>query len=315
VDAMVDLMILGKGESPSMGSGSSTGVVIFAQGTIDVNTLQLGVQTPGSTGGTTAGTIGTNYAGEMDVNGAAILVVNSNMFLTSLAGGAGNYSLNATLNINGGTVLANTIVNGGGQAVVNINGGTLDLANTMGTSARAISVLNLSNAVLHFQLDGSAMVTNIVTTNLIVSGLTSIVVESLANAPGTNRFPLIKYMALSGSVAGNFSVAAVPDGFAGSLSNNAANQTIDLIIGPAPIPRPVITAVSFSAVNSTLTLIGNNGIPGNSYSVLASTNAALPLGAWVSQGDDVFDGNGNFNFIISVDPNLPRQFFVLQVQP
>jgi len=47
-------MILGKGESPTMGTGNSTGVLAFAQGTIDVNTLQLGVQTLGATGGTSA---------------------------------------------------------------------------------------------------------------------------------------------------------------------------------------------------------------------------------------------------------------------
>ncbi len=130
IDALVNTMILGKGESPTMNTGNSTGMVAFASGTINVNTLLLGVQASGSTGGG-GGTIGTtNYVGQMDVDGTATLIVNSNLVLSSQAGGAGGYALRGTLNINGGTVEATNILHGGGVAgtsIINLNSGLLDL--------------------------------------------------------------------------------------------------------------------------------------------------------------------------------------------
>ncbi len=199
VDALVDLMILGRGESPSMGSGSSTGMVTFAQGTINVNNLQLGVQTPGSTGGTTAGTPGTNYFGAMNVNGAGTLVVNSNLVLGSQAGGSGAYSLQGTLNINGGTVQAINVTNGGGTAVVAINSGTLDLQPAWaGAAGKVANVTTLSvgasGVTVRALLTGAATLSTpnpmVIASNGVLAGNTFITTPQLlvngAVSPGTN---------------------------------------------------------------------------------------------------------------------------------
>src|SRR5207248_1188266 len=101
-----------------------------AQGILDANTVQLGVQAAGSSGGTAVGTAGTNYVGILNVNGTAVLTVNSNLVLTSQAGGAGAYALQGILNIDGGTVLATNVTHNGnaaGTSTINLNRGTLDL--------------------------------------------------------------------------------------------------------------------------------------------------------------------------------------------
>jgi hypothetical protein len=128
VDALVDTMIIGRGESPIMSSGNSSGTLIFEAGTIDVNNLQMGVQAMGATGGTSPGTSGTNYLGQINVNGSATLLVNSNLLMTVTNGSTvGAMSLTAILNVNGGAVQATNIVGGSGTSTINLNSGLIDL--------------------------------------------------------------------------------------------------------------------------------------------------------------------------------------------
>ncbi|HTQ30622.1 MAG TPA: hypothetical protein VMI53_05375, partial [Opitutaceae bacterium] len=312
LDALVDLLILGKGESPTLGSGNSTGVVLFAQGTLDVNTLQMAVQSPGSSGGTGVGTTGTNYYGEIDVNGSASLLVNSNLWLTTSSGAAGAYQLWGVLNVNGGTVQANAITNNGGTSLVTLNAGTLILGGALGSASRPVTAFNLTNASLHLSLDAQAPTTNIFTATLTAGGLTTLNLDALANASGTNRFSLIKYSNFNGAIS-NLAIGSIPSGLTASLSNNVASQTIDLLTMPLVKTSPAIVASVYSAIDQTLTLSGTNGTPGAAYYVLGSTNLTLPLTNWTFIGSDNFDANGNFIFPINLDPNSPRQFFLLQV--
>jgi hypothetical protein len=257
------------------------------------------------------GSSGSNYStATVNVNDAATLVTGT-AELAHVAGGAGAANTMGTLSVNGGSLIANNIFSGGGVASLSANGGLLVITNTVGTAMNGLSTLNLTEAQLRLQLNAAFSITNIVTTNLNASGITSFNVDSLANATGTNRFPLIKYSALTGSIA-NFTVGDLPPGLVGSLSNNAANQTIDLILSPLIVRPPAITAVTYSPINTTLSLSGTNGSPGLPYSVLASSDITLPLTNWSLAGSDVFDANGNFTFTIDINPNQSRRFYVLQ---
>jgi parallel beta-helix repeat protein len=145
VDALVDTMIIGRGESGSVGSGNSTGALIFEAGTIDVNSLQMGLQAAGATGAATSGTGGTNYFGEVNVNGTALLVVNSNLLMTVTNGGnIGAMSLTAMLNVNGGVVQATDIVGGSGTSTINLNSGAMDL---QGGQITNITSLNIGDGI------------------------------------------------------------------------------------------------------------------------------------------------------------------------
>lgn len=95
-------------------------------------------------------------------------------------------------------------------------------------------------------------------------------------------------------------------GAAGPLTNNA---NVSLVVsGP---PAPFITAVSLSGTN--LVLSGTNGPAGGTYSLLSSTNVALPLSDWTAVGSGVFDTNGNFTLTNGLDASFPQRFLRLQV--
>ena len=234
VDALINTMILGKGESPTMNTGNSTGVVAFAAGTIDVNTLMLGVQTPGSTGGG-GGTIGTtNYFGQMDVDDEAVLVVRSNLVLSSQAGGSGGYVLEGILNINGGTVQATNIVHGGGA---------------VGTS-----IINLNSGILNLQpawASAPGQIVNVSTLNIGASTVTDPAL--LANAAGITASNAI-VVAPNGTLAGNTVITAP-----GLTVNGAISPGID---GPGWMTNngPVTFGAGGSYLVTAQDAIGGVGI-------------------------------------------------------
>jgi hypothetical protein len=77
-------------------------------------------------------------------------------------------------------------------------------------------------------------------------------------------------------------------------------------------PKPVITNVKTSG--NSLILSGTNGVADAGYYVLASTNVAIPLTNWTVIGTNTFDGSGNFNITNSVNPGVPKRFYLLKLQ-
>jgi hypothetical protein len=94
------------------------------------------------------------------------------------------------------------------------------------------------------------------------------------------------------------------------LTSNQINLAVE------PPSQPGIASVSLSG--TLLSIHATNGIPGDSYAVLASTNAALPLSQWqpvVRNG--IFDGTGALNTSLqlsnTLSSNAPQQFFRIQM--
>ncbi|MGH7978552.1 MAG: hypothetical protein ACREE6_04210 [Limisphaerales bacterium] len=83
-------------------------------------------------------------------------------------------------------------------------------------------------------------------------------------------------------------------------------------LGITNAPKPRFLSVSF-ANSDSLTFRGTNGIPDWNYSVLASTNLALPVAQWQVVATNCFDTNGNFNFTNDSISNAPR-FYLLKMQ-
>jgi len=77
---------------------------------------------------------------------------------------------------------------------------------------------------------------------------------------------------------------------------------------------PQITGLSLSATN--LVLNGINALTGNTYAVLASTNATLPLNQWQRVSTNLLSSGGNFTLTATnaVDLSLPQRFYILQSQ-
>src|SRR5262249_48340292 len=125
VDAMVDRITLGRGQTNApTRTGDGNGTLTFGGGSINVNSLDIGIQL---TGGASAG------RGILNVNNdagtPATLTVNSNVLLAAqLPGNTEATGSTAEINLNGGTLaVAGDIIDGGGTSTININGGILNL--------------------------------------------------------------------------------------------------------------------------------------------------------------------------------------------
>ena len=153
-------------------------------------------------------------------------------------------------------------------------------------------------------LDGLSTTTNIIN------------IESVGPVGATPvELPLIQYSTMnlvSGSTF-NVGLGTLPSGYAGSLVNDTANNQIALMLTTALHPKPRVSALSVQAATN-LVINGVNGYANVPYSVLASTNAALPLANWTTVGTGVFGPNGSFSFAATVAAT-PQQYFRLQVLP
>jgi len=303
VDALVDTMVLGKSQKTT--GANSIGVLTFAAGVIDVNTLQIGFQA--QSGATGAG------IGRVIVNGpGATLSVNTSVELGHTSGGAGTTNTFGELVINGGTVLANSIVTGAGSVsnTIAVSNGQLVISNTAGTSGSPINNMTVTNATLRFSVTFGR--TNLTAGTLTTGGTSNRI--DIASLPSISVFPaqfsLIKYTAPMRGAGYNFVLGSMPPGpaYGAYLSNNAANASVDLVV---PAPSPGISSVA--QIGSNLVIAGTNGVLNGQYYVLSSTNVTLPIASWTRVATNSFDGSGNFQFTNVVDAGQAQRFFRLQV--
>jgi hypothetical protein len=63
---------------------------------------------------------------------------------------------------------------------------------------------------------------------------------------------------------------------------------------------------------ATLVINGTNGTAGLQYSVLTSTNLALPLSQWTSMTTNTFAG-GSFSVTNTVTSTAPQSYYALQL--
>jgi len=100
----------------------------------------------------------------------------------------------------------------------------------------------------------------------------------------------------------------------GVLGGNNLQYLTPVQIVAGPPPAPLITGISLSGTNLTLT--GANGMSGETLFTLISTNLALPLGEWQLVATNMLNANGNFAITATnaVLPNGPQCFFILQGQ-
>jgi autotransporter-associated beta strand protein len=224
IDALVDILIVGKSQKTT--GANSSGVLTFTAGTIDVNTLQIGLQ---AQSGATSGGIG-----RVNVNGSARLYINNVLELGRTSGGAGTTNTVGTLSINGGSVFANSLAAGAGSGsnTVAINNGSLVVTNSVGTLSVPITSVMLTNSTLQFSVANG--VTNVVATTVITGGSSNRI--DITTLPISGPFPaqyqLLKYASPIAGAGYNFVLGSLPTGpFCNAyLSNNIINGSVDLVV-------------------------------------------------------------------------------------
>ena len=296
LDALVNTLSVGRSGTAAGDTGFAQGTLTTAGGTLDVNTLQIGLQRAVNTA---------TEAGTVNILGTATLVSPSITLATSFAGANASF-VTGTLNVTNGTVRG-TIVAGGGISTVNVNAGTLTVTGAVGTPASQLTALNLRNASVHLSVDGTATAAIINAAAVSAAG-TTITIDSVANVAGPHTIHLIGYSGPS-PFAG-LSLAPLPAGYSGSLVDNSGS--IDLSVSVATTPHsPAIHGIILSAGQLIISGTNNAGTGGGTYHVLTSTNVTLPLTHWSLLTNGSFDASGNFSSTNPVTGNL--RFYLLQV--
>ena len=109
-------------------------------------------------------------------------------------------------------------------------------------------------------------------------------------------------------------VAAVKFDFTNPTGENGWSGYAELsLFGVASNPVKQLAFQSTTVANGHLTMAGDGGTPGASYTVLASTNAATPLRGWITNSVGVFDANGAFSSAIPILMTEPAWFFMIRV--
>jgi len=223
VDAMVNAMTLAWGQPiTGTGAGTATANLTMTAGKLDVNAMEVGIQT------NTAVTVAT-ATGNVNVYGGT-LIVNSSMRLALYAGGGA--ACTGRLNITNGTVLVTNITAGGGTSTINMGGGKLVVTNTVGTIAAPLSALNVSSgATLQFTAANGVTPAQVVSLASDNTGIINIgSVPAIANYPAI--FPLIAYQGGSG-IGQTFALGTLPSTFTGYISNDNSS-TIYVVITNGP---------------------------------------------------------------------------------
>jgi hypothetical protein len=90
----------------------------------------------------------------------------------------------------------------------------------------------------------------------------------------------------------------------GSIASAPFNFTV---VAP---PQPKISTINVTSGNVVLN--GTNGTAGLTYSVLTSTNIALPLASWTSLATNLFGAGGSFSWTNAINPAKLQSFFVIK---
>jgi fibronectin-binding autotransporter adhesin len=219
VTIMAGTMQLGQGGNAG---ASSQGTLSFNNGSVNVNNATIGNQEV-SSGGMGVGIV--------NIGSNATLTVNSTLTLAAVTGTLTPGSA-GTINVNGGAMVANNILNGGGASTIGLKNGGLTLSGTGGTVAAPINALTATNSTFSLALASASSSNNIVVASLTTGGTTNII--NLTSAPAFPSYPvqipLIKYSGSIGGVGFNFGLGTLPALYAGHLVNNSANHTIDLVL-------------------------------------------------------------------------------------
>lgn len=299
----------------------------WASLTINNGTVQIG--NGGSTASVGSGPL--NNAGALTFNTSSSLTVTNDIVgfgtvnqngsgLTTLtadlstSGFSGAFNVNAgTLRINNNSGSGNVLVNGGALGGTGTIGGSVDVL-PGGALAPGASIGNLTingNLTLGgnvaVEVNRSASPSNDVVTVVGSIANTNNGVVSVSNLGGAlavgNKFTLFNQPVIGGAT---MSISGAGVVWANNLEVDGSIQVVSIGV---PQPRIVSTTVS----GGNLVFSGTNGVPGNAYQVVSSTNVATPLSSWLQTSTGNFDGSGHFSVTNAINANEPQRYYLLRL--
>jgi autotransporter-associated beta strand protein len=207
----------------------------------------------------TQGTISNTYTGPTLVSGGA-LIVNSELGLTPVT-------------VSGTGLFGGTGVISGPITIA--SGGTLAPGRSIGTLTANSNLVLQAGGKCEFEVNlVSGQTDKVVGLNHVAYGGT-LIITNIGAQPFTNGTALSLFSAASYSAgAVTIQPASPGTGLMWDASDLAVNGTLKVVPAVAPV---VSSPTRLPSGNISFNL---TGVPGQGYSVRASTNVALPLGSW-----------------------------------
>ena len=227
VDAMVNTLIVGQGETSGSSSSTATGNLNFSGGSLVASNVDIGSELIAVNPGNGTITI-------TDANGPAQFTVNGFLRLgRHVSGGSAN---SGTLNVSSGSGAASVTVNGsiiggGGSSTLTFNSSSLSLSGYMGaagTGQGPIGAFSFSGGTLTLNLGANPNPVTAVCSVTNAYLAQPVVLNVLGTALSVGQFPLIQYQTLTGDGFNAFTTVNLPAQVQGYLSNNLSS--IDLVI-------------------------------------------------------------------------------------
>jgi autotransporter-associated beta strand protein len=203
---------------------------------------------------------------------------------------------NASANTNTWTVVSGSTLGGTGKigGVVNYQNGSLAsfTVTPMNTPYRNVTYLTFTNAV--FMTNLAVRLT--LPTNGLANGIYVLATNSVP--PTTNG-------AFATPTIDSGSYGAGGSGRISLNGNNLVLTVSGVVSGP-----PVFSGISVSGTALMLTV--TNGTPNGVWTLLQSTNLALPLSQWATNRMGTYDGSGNLTMNILNTANNSAGYFILK---
>ncbi len=175
--------------------------------------------------------------------------------------------------------------------------GALTVTNTSALSGTAVMKLNA----------GSDTSDVLLSTNGLTCGGTIVVTNLSGTFTNGEKFQLF----VSTNFSGTFASVILPNAPGLTWTNNlAVDGTLTAGVASGPAPQPYITSVRLSGTN--LVLNGTNGLAGEQYDLMTSTNLAVALSNWTSVTSGTFS-SGNFSITNPLTSGSARQFYIIRI--
>ena len=308
-------VVLSGNDTVSVTGGSSPWLlisgVVSGSGNLLVNgTLPLELSATNTYTGNTLINAGQLNLVNNPAGGDGTLAGSSNIVIVAGATLDASLRSDQTLTLTAGqTLQGNGTVNG--MLVVGA-GATI----SAGTNSSATGLLTCSNNVT---LAGNALMklNPAMATNDVISVVNGgtftlggmLTVTNVSGSPFAvgNQFQLFNTATFSGAFTGV--LPATPGTGLAWDTSNLTNGVLAVIAGATP-PQPGITSISLSG--SSLVINGTNGMAGEQYNVLMTTNLALSLSNWTVLPTNTFSA-GTFSITNTVNPAAPQSFYILRV--
>ncbi len=258
------------------------------------------------------------------VSGTGSLTQNGSGALT--LSGANNYTGSTTISggrlaLSGSGSLASPSIIVAGGAAFDVSGETTTFALGSGVTLTNSSVgavisgtNNCSAGTLSLVYDGinpSFLQTN-GTMTLAASTVIKVNNSGAILATGNHTIMAAATAGNAGQVTGTLPSVVVTGNGAMAAVSLQINGTggLDLVVASTTPPQAVIKSVVLSSGN--LILQGTNGVSSGTYSILTSTNVALPLAGWTTNTTGSFTPGGAFSNAIPVTTQAQSFFLIKQ---